>query len=96
MDEYYRGTTIKLTLTVRSTTSPTGLVDPDGCVLDIFGPDDEEILTGGAMSTDTTGIYYYNWTSSKDAHKGVYTARGRAEDGSPVEYSPDEYQFKLK
>lgn len=97
MEEYFRGTTIRLTLTVRNTTAPHALADPDGgCTLDIWGPDKEEILTAGSMTKSSTGIYYYDWTPAKDYEQGTYTARGFAIDGDPATYSVDEYQFSLK
>lgn len=97
MDSFYRGATVPLKFTVRRKEPPYSLLSPsDGCEVDIWGKEGEEMLVGARMSTSTNGIYTYNYTLDKNAPRGIYTARARAIDGSPTTFTSDEYQFRVK
>ena len=95
MREYFRGATVYFELTVTGVESPFTLTTPDGgCTIDILNENDGKEVSAGAMTEDSTGVYYYNWTIPADQAKGIYTARGKADHGS--KYSVDEIQIRVK
>jgi len=97
MLEFFRGATVYLELTVRDASSPYELTTPDtGCTIDILDENEAKEVSAGAMTEASTGVYYYNWTTSATQTKGVYTARGFAIMATPTTYSVDEIQFRVK
>ncbi len=66
------------------------LYDPDTSILiTITAPSGVDVVTGQAMTKDSTGIYHYNWLSPSDAETGTYTRKYVTNDtlaGTAIQY----------
>jgi len=67
-------------ITDRNSTS----TDPSTCSLSILDPCKNEILAYSAMTKESAGLYYYNYTFPATAMYGKYTLRVRMSDGTNV------------
>lgn len=72
------------------------LVDPDGGVtITVVDPEGTEVVAGAAMTKQSTGVYYYNGTSTTSWVKGMYHVTTRATDGSKVSIKEDRKLFEI-
>lgn len=91
---YKRGTAIRLQNTIRDVDG--ALYDPSTSVsVELYDADGTEVLSSTAMSTDTTGVYYYDWQSAGGNPTGYYQMVCTSVDGTKTSIEVESEAFYL-
>jgi len=85
MQQFYRGTSIRIGLIVRTTKvlATPALADPsNGCTITIEDPEGTSQVSAQAMTQLSTGKYYYEWQSNDSMPLGFYRCELVADDAT--------------
>ncbi len=92
MRQVRRGHTIRLR--VMHTASGT-LAAPDTYTIEVEGPDGTNVVNASAMTEESTGYYYYDYTVASTATCGVYKADYKLTTGTFVAGPPEVERFEV-
>jgi len=92
MRQVRRGHTIRLRVTH---TADGVLAAPDTYTVEVEGPDDTNVVDAQAMTAESTGYYYYDYTVGATAALGTYKADYKLTTGTFVAGPPQVELFEV-
>jgi len=92
MRQVRRGQTIRLRVTH---TADGTLATPDTATIEVEGPDGTNVVNGTAMTAESTGVYYYDYTPAATVACGVYKADYHLTTGTFVAGPPEVELFEV-
>lgn len=92
MRERRRGQTIRLRV---SHYADGVLAAPDAYTVEVEGPDGTNVVNAQAMTEESTGVYYYDYTVGASVATGIYKADYKLTTGTYVAGPPEREFFKV-
>jgi len=90
---FHRGETIICSVVVTDSSGTS--VDPStSMTVSIYDNFNGKEVTDQAMSKDSVGHYHYDWTSTADNLKGLYSVLYKAVDGSRISIAKSNFELE--